>query len=290
MKKLFFILLCSATLHIYGQQTVTLTGNQKMEYYDSQWNRTEDKSKMSYYRIIEYTSATTCKGPIVYYYANGIKQSEGNAIYVDPVTESKDKFDGLVYFYNTDGSLKEVDLWENGTYVSYINADTWLNSKYRIGDKIEYLAQTGDQDIWLPAEVTILLGSNAYRLKPTLLGWGEVDTYEEYMRTPQPLAIKLILPSGASEPGIESLAKKEMLALRPTATILQTVMNGDNWDVTKDWYNVPQFRVKNGYVAYSFEGKCYTMHFLYSEDYSGGSYQKSTGELSLEKETPYICK
>lgn len=282
MKKLILAFIGLGTLTAYCQQ--------KTEYYDGNWKRTDDKSQMVYYRIIEYTGPTTCKGPIVYYYANGVKQSEAGASYVDPVTEANDKLEGSAFWYDKNGKLTQWSFFENGSRVADLSGDTYLNTKFKPGDKVDYLAQSGDQDIWIPAEVLFMRGSDAYRLKPLLYGWGEItDTYESYLRPSAPTSIKLILPTGTSEPNAENMAKSELMKIHSDATILQTVMNGNTWEITKDYLNVPEYRQKAGYVVYKFGGNCYTMRFIYTEDYSGGTYQKSTGQISLETETPYVC-
>jgi hypothetical protein len=281
MKKLLVAFICLSGLNAYSQQ--------KTEYYTSNWKKTDDKSQMAYYRVIEYTGPTTCKGPIVYYYANGVKQSECYASYVDPVDEEMDLLEGTVFWYDTQGKLSQVGYFEKGSRLSMMYADEYNKCKFKTGDVVEVLAQSGDQDIWIPAKVTLMKGSSAYRLDPLLLGWGIFNTYEEYIRTPQPVSIKLIMPSGASEPGIEALAKKELLVLRPGAVVTQVVMNGSTWSIEKDWKDVPVVRIKNGYVVYNYNGACYTMHFLYDEPYENGAYQK-INSIKFEYETPYMCK
>ncbi len=282
MRKLLFLLLCACVAQVSAQQ--------KTEYYDKDWKKTDDKSQMTYYRIIEYTSPTTCKGPIVYYYANGVKQSECNASYVDPNDEERDVLEGSVFWYDQNGKMVQFCYYEKGSRLSTMNASEYTNSKFKSGDKVDYLAQSGDQDIWIPAEIIFMKGSDSYRIKPLFYGWGETtDTYEQYIRPHQSTGIKLILPSGTSEPNAETMAKSELMKVHSNATIIQTVMNGSTWNITKDYLNVPEYRQKNGYVVYKFDGACYTMHFIYTEDYSGGNYLKSTGQLSLETETPYVC-
>ena len=117
-----------------------LTGNEKMEYYDSNWQPTKDKSQAAYYRILEYVTPTTVKGTIKYFYINGIRQSEASYISVDPNgIEANDKLEGTAYWYDEKGNLKEVAFYEKGNRLNSMSADAYNQSKFKMGDKVDVL-------------------------------------------------------------------------------------------------------------------------------------------------------
>ena len=230
-------------------------------------------------------------GDIAYYFKNGQLNCKCKVIYIDKINCTKDKAVGLVKTYKKDGTEDQFTLYdEKGVRVRYGNVSEMKDAKYKFGEKVQILEMSGDQDIWIPGVVEWPENSLCYVSYPLYHGWSNTGyVYLESIRAANiPITTKYKVTPGAPDAHVQALAKKELLALRPGATIIKNDMNGSAWQITLGLLKIPDFRKKDGFLLYKMpDGELRCISFTYSERYITGSGYEKKNELDfLTSEMP----
>lgn len=231
---------------------------------------------------------------IAFYYKNGQLYWECKCIYIDKADSKNDKYVGLITIYKENGEEDQIALFDKeGKREYYGNPSDLKNAKYKIGEEVQILVSSGDQEAWVPGVIVWPKGSDSYRVTtPDYYSTAvNSDTYESYIR-PKNSAITykygLGLTPGPAEPHILALAKKELLELRPGVTIIKNEMNSSKWEITLDVLKIPEYRQKNGRILYKMpNGELRYMVYTYTEDYiNGKGYQTNNKTGGLNGEIP----
>lgn len=262
-----------------------------IEYIDIKDNVC-DISTASFCRVYKPAGPNQAvNGDIAYYFKNGQLNCKCKVIYIDKINCTKDKAVGLVKTYKKDGTEDQFTLYdEKGVRLRYGNVSEMKDAKYKFGEKVQILEMSGDQDIWIPGVVEWPENSLCYVSYPLYHGWSNTGyVYLESIRAANiPITTKYKVTPGAPDAHVQALAKKELLALRPGATIIKNDMNGSAWQITLGLLKIPDFRKKDGFLLYKMpDGELRCISFTYSERYITGSGYEKKNELDfLTSEMP----
>ncbi|MES2837838.1 MAG: hypothetical protein V4667_09970 [Bacteroidota bacterium] len=265
-----------------------------IEYLDAKFNVC-DITQSKYCRVYKPAGPNKAvNDDISFYYKNGQLYWKCKCIYIDKVNSEKDKYVGLITIYKENGEEDQIALFDKaGNREYYGDPQQLKNAKYKIGEEVQLLTSSGDQEAWVPAVIIWPKGSDAYLVStPNYANtFGNKSTYESYIR-PANMPITYIygkgLTPGPAEAHIQNLAKNELLALRPGATIIKNEMNSREWSITLDVFKIPDHRTKNGRMLFKMpDGELRAIYYVYSETYiNGGGYQKKNSLDGLNGEIP----
>lgn len=271
-------------------------GGEVIDYLDANY-AVCDLTKAKMCRIYKPKGANkTENDDIAYYFLNGQLQSKCKCSYIDNIKDQNTKLYGIVLSYKENGEEDYMNLFsEKGERLYYDQASRVKGGKYQIGQDIQILTFTGDQNIWVPGKVLWFSGGDAYVVSTPEYEQGaglakEIKTYESSLRAANsPITYKygLGLVAAPAEPHIQDLAKKELMQLRPGATIIKNEMNTKAWEITVDIFKIPEYRTKNGRMLYKMpNGELRSIDYNYGEKYiTGSGYQKGT-KVGLISEHP----
>lgn len=92
-------------------------------YYDSDWHRTDDAKKATYYRVVTFEAPHRPQGTVKDFYMNGALQGEAECAYLDYDHDLKNFLEGKFTMYYPNGQLKTEAYYfnghPNGTHTSY---------------------------------------------------------------------------------------------------------------------------------------------------------------------------
>lgn len=86
--------------------------SQTIEYFNNEWKKVSNKSKASYYRVIQYAGSGMPSGIVRDYYITGELQWQGNILMID--REGRDIYQGWCTWYHRNGQRSKMSFFNQG--------------------------------------------------------------------------------------------------------------------------------------------------------------------------------
>lgn len=118
-------------------------------FFNDNWIRVKTQNEASFFRIVDLDDQGNPQGEILDYYLTGELQGEGKAIYLDPVDDSKSRWDGKVLIFHKNGQKSSERSHKKGVLEGL--ALSWYENG-QIQERMSFKANQpdGERETWYP--------------------------------------------------------------------------------------------------------------------------------------------